>query len=108
MANAKPLKITDEGKMLSGCIVRHLVMPLCTNDSKSVLKWFKRELPETTYLSLMSQYTPTQNVSRHPKLKSTINESHYKAMIDYCVGCEIKNVFIQDVSSAVQDFIPDF
>ena len=33
--------------MLSGLIVRHLVMPLGVNDSIAVLKWFRRELPET-------------------------------------------------------------
>ena len=45
MANAKPLRMTEEGKMLSGCIVRHLVMPLCVNDSKALLKWFNASLP---------------------------------------------------------------
>ena len=74
MANAKPLKMTDEGKMLSGCIVRHLVMPLCTGDSKSVLKWFKRELPKTTYLSLMSQYTPFGKISPFPELNRPLKQ----------------------------------
>ena len=58
MANSKPLQMTSEGKMLSGCIVRHLVMPLCTSDSKAVVKWFNAYLPPSSYLSLMSQYTP--------------------------------------------------
>ena len=53
MANSKPLKMTEDGKMLSGCIVRHLVMPLCTNDSKAILRWFQETLPKDTYLSLM-------------------------------------------------------
>ena len=54
----KPLSMTETGKMLSGCIVRHLVMPLCTADCKRILKWFSEELPKDTYLSVMSQYTP--------------------------------------------------
>lgn len=96
------------GMMKSGVIVRHMMLPGLLFDTKKILDYLHSTYRERIYISLMSQYTPTQNVSRHPKLKSTINESHYKAMIDYCVGCEIKNVFIQDVSSAVQDFIPDF
>lgn len=68
----KTLKMTDKGKMLSGCVVRHLVMPLCANDSKAIVKWFARTLPKTAYLSLMSQYTPFGDVEKFPELNRKI------------------------------------
>ena len=38
----------EEGKLLSGVVVRHLVMPLGVNDSKAVLTWLKTHMPEST------------------------------------------------------------
>ena len=64
----KPLSMSEEGKMLSGVIVRHLVMPLGTGDSKALLKWLKTHMPETTKLSLMSQYTPFGEADKYPEL----------------------------------------
>ena len=106
MANAKPLKMTDEGKMLSGCIVRHLVIPLCTGDSKSVLKWFKRELPETTYLSLMSQYTPFGEVDGFPELSRKITAREYDAVVQTALDLEIERLFLQERKSVGAEYIP--
>ncbi|MBQ5929376.1 MAG: radical SAM protein, partial [Clostridia bacterium] len=106
MANAKPLKITDEGKMLSGCIVRHLVMPLCTNDSKSVLKWFKRELPETTYLSLMSQYTPFGEIDGFPELSRKITAREYESVVQTALDLGIERLFLQERKSVGAEYIP--
>ena len=106
MANAKPLKLTDEGKMLSGCIVRHLVMPLCTSDSKSVLKWFKRELPNSTYLSLMSQYTPFGKIDGMPELSRKITAREYDAVVQTALDLGIERLFLQERESGSTEYIP--
>ena len=106
MANAKPLKITDKGKMLSGCIVRHLVMPLCTSDSKSVLKWFKRELPNSTYLSLMSQYTPFGKIDGMPELSRKITAREYDAVVQTALDLGIERLFLQERESGSTEYIP--
>ena len=108
MANAKPLKITDEGKMLSGCIVRHLVMPLCTSDSKSVLKWFSRELPNTTYLSLMSQYTPFGKIDGMPELSRPVTAREYETVVNAAFDLGIKNLFLQERKSSGEKYIPEW
>ena len=108
MANAKPLKITDEGKMLSGCIVRHLVMPLCTGDSKSVLKWFKRELPETTYLSLMSQYTPFGEIDGLPELSRKVTAREYDSVVQTALDLGIERLFLQERKSVGAEYIPEW
>lgn len=54
----KPLNMRGDGKMLSGCIVRHLILPLAAYDSVEIVK-FISTLPEGVYFSLMSQYTPS-------------------------------------------------
>lgn len=106
MASKKPLKMTSEGKMLSGCIVRHLVMPLCTNDSKSILKWFANNLPKDTYLSLMSQYTPFGKIEDMKELSRPITAREYDSVVDAAFALGIKNLFAQERASSGEKYIP--
>ena len=92
--------------MLSGLIVRHLVMPLGVNDSIAVLKWFRRELPETAYLSLMSQYTPFGEIDKFPELKRPVTAREYERVEEEAFALGIKNLFIQKRSSSGESYIP--
>lgn len=102
----KPLCMSEEGKMLSGLIVRHLVMPLCTSDSKAILKWFKRALPSTAYLSLMSQYTPFGDTARFPELSRKVTAREYDSVVQTAFELGIENLFLQEKSSASEGYIP--
>ncbi len=102
----KPLKMTEKGKMLSGLIVRHLVMPLCVSDSKAVLKWFARELPKTAYLSLMSQYTPFGKIENFPELSRPVTAREYETVVNAAFDLGIKNLFLQERKSSDTDYIP--
>lgn len=104
----KPLLMTSEGKMLSGCIVRHLVMPLCTSDSKKLLRWFKNTLPKDTYLSLMSQYTPFGKIENFPELSRKITPREYNAVVDEAFALGIENVFLQERDSSNKAYIPSW
>jgi putative pyruvate formate lyase activating enzyme len=98
--------MTDEGKMLSGCIVRHLVMPLCTNDSKTILRWFAEALPKDTYLSLMSQYTPFGKIEGMKELSRPITAREYAAVVDAAFDLGITNLFAQERNSSGEKYIP--
>ncbi len=106
MANAKPLRLTKEGKMLSGCIVRHLVMPLCSGDSKTLVKWFARTLPKDTYLSLMSQYTPFGKIEGFPELSRKITLREYESVLQTAFDEKIDKLFLQERSASGQSYIP--
>lgn len=103
----KPLIMTKDGKMLSGTIVRHLVMPLGVADSKAVLRWFT-SLPETAYLSLMSQYTPFGNIQRFPELNRPITAREYQAVTDYALDLGISRLFLQQRDSSNTKYIPEW
>ena len=103
----KPLVMTEEGKMLSGTIVRHLVMPLCVSDSKSVIRWFKT-LPKSTYLSLMSQYTPYGRVEACPELNRPVTAREYESVVEEAFRLGIDKIFLQERSSSSEKFIPDW
>lgn len=102
----KPLSFDGEGKMLSGVIVRHLVMPLGTSDSISLLKWFKNHMPESAYLSLMSQYTPFGKIDKFPELKRPVTAREYERVEEEAFALGIKNLFIQKRSSSGESYIP--
>ncbi len=109
MANAKPLRMTKEGKMLSGCIVRHLVMPLCTSDSKALIKWFNATLPPSTRLSLMSQYTPFGEIEGYKELSRPVTAREYNAVVEtaFALGLEDR-LFLQERKSSNEKYIPEW
>ncbi len=103
----KPLKMRDDGKMLSGCIVRHLILPLAAYDSVEIVK-FISTLPRTVYFSLMSQYTPFGDIENFKELQRPITSREYKKVLAAVEEFGLKNVFLQDKTSSGEVFIPDW
>ena len=103
----KPLKMREDGNMLSGCIIRHLVLPLASYDSVNIVK-FVSSLSETVYFSLMGQYTPYGEIERYKELQRKITAREYKRVISAVEECGLKNVFVQDIESADENYIPDW
>lgn len=108
MANTKKSVFTEEGKMLSGCIVRHLVMPLCVSDTKAIIKWFSRELPPSTYLSLMSQYTPFGEIEGFPELSRPVTAREYNTAVQTAFDLGVNNLFLQERDSSAKTYIPSW
>ena len=104
MAN-KPIVFDENGMMKSGCLVRHLVLPLNTIDSKKILDWFCL-IKDKAYINIMSQYTPFGEIENFPELKRPITEREYNAVLDYAISLGIKNSFYQPLTSADKKFIP--
>jgi putative pyruvate formate lyase activating enzyme len=104
MAN-KPLIMREDGKMLSGCIVRHLILPLAAYDSVEVVK-FISTLPESVVFSLMSQYTPFGKIDEFKELQRKITPREYKKVLSAVEEYGLKNVYLQDRVSADENFIP--
>ena len=104
----KPTLFTKNGKMLSGTIIRHLIMPLCINDSKRVLKWIANEIPQNVYLSLMSQYTPFGDIEGYPELSRKITAREYNAVLDEAYNLGLKNLFTQELTSSGEKYIPSW
>lgn len=58
MIEKSPLVFDENEKMISGVIIRHLVLPGRMDDTILVLDWLKKHCDGKSCLSLMSQYTP--------------------------------------------------
>lgn len=105
MMRRKP--VFDRGKMLRGCIVRHLVLPLCTDDSLKIIDWFADQ-KSPSYFSLMGQYTPCGEIEDYPELSRKITAREYRKVTGYLMEKGLENVFIQSRTAADSAFIPDF
>ena len=104
----KPVSYDKTGKMLSGCIVRHLVLPMCTSDSLKVLDFLKGVLPGDVPLSLMRQYTPMGEIEGFPELARPITAREYRRVLDYAEALGFETVFTQEKESAKKAFIPSW
>ena len=104
MAQKEPT-FDENGKMLTGCVVRHLIMPMGVEDSIKIVN-FVATLPRTVYFSLMSQYTPCGDIKDIPELQRPITLREYKKVLAAVMAAGLENVFLQDRSSAAESFIP--
>lgn len=100
-------KIDSNGIMQSGVIVRHLVLPLSTNEAISVIDWFCENTPDA-YFSIMSQYVPCGNAEKYKEINRKITKREYEKVLNYLCSKDIKNIYIQDRLSSDTKFIPDF
>ena len=103
----KEASFDGSGKMLSGCIVRHLIMPMGVEDSIAAVK-IMATLPQGTYFSIMSQYTPCGDIGTLPELGRKITSREYKKVLAAVEEAGLKNVFLQDRTSAQTSFIPSW
>ena len=105
MAESKPVIIGNDGLIKQGVIVRHLVLPQCTSDSKKIIDWFCK-IKDKAYINVMSQYTPFGNLDGFPELKRKITRREYDAVMDYAMSKNIDNMFYQEFESADEKYIP--
>ena len=102
-------RVEMEGeKMMRGCIVRHLVLPLCSGDSVKLVQKFA-ELDTDARFSLMGQYTPHGDIAGMPELQRRITRREYdKVLAALLAAVPAERVFAQELSAAAEQFIPDF
>lgn len=101
------LILDDDGQVVTGMIIRHLVLPGCTGDSINIMRWIASELSTSVHLSLMSQYYPTLQVQHDPVLGRSINASEYKAVVDEMETLGFYRGWVQDLNSPLS-YQPDF
>lgn len=93
--------------MQSGLIVRHLLMPGATRDAMACFDWVKENTPNA-YFSLMSQYLPLGSAKDMPIINRKVTRREYNKVVNYILDCNFYNCYIQELSSADKNFIPDF
>jgi putative pyruvate formate lyase activating enzyme len=101
------LRTDEKGRAENGLLLRHLVLPGHTEESKEILRTIAEELSVGVHLSLMSQYYPTPLVKRHPLLNRALNREEYKTVVRIMERLGFRNGWIQDMDSNLY-YRPDF
>lgn len=98
----------DRGLMKRGTIVRHLLLPGSTMDSKRVIRYLYETYGDDIYISIMNQYTPMAAVKEYPWLSRHVPKWEYDRVVDMAVSLGVKNGFTQEGEAADESFIPPF
>lgn len=101
------IQLDDSGLIRSGLIIRHLVLPGHLENSKKCLRLIAEEFSPEVYLSVMSQYYPTDAVRDHPQLGRPLQENEYQEMLDEMDQLGLYNGWIQEMGSD-SVYVPDF
>lgn len=113
-------KIVDSPYDAKNIIVRHLILPGQTDDSKHVLKLLFDNFGNRITYSIMGQYTPeicnrarydtriAIQLNDYPELKRSLTEEEYEEVLDYADDIGIEDYFWQHPGCDSDSFIPEF
>ena len=108
MHRQQPQLVWEGDLLKSGLIIRHLVLPGCMKDSLQILDFLDKHLPKDSFLlSLMSQYTPTENCKQFPEINRRVTTYEYRKVADRAAELGFSG-FAQDRRSAKEEYTPPF
>jgi putative pyruvate formate lyase activating enzyme len=102
--------------MKRGMIVRHLILPGQTKDSKKILRYLHETYGDGIYISIMNQYTPMAHITdpdsllynKYPELARKVTQDEYDRVVSFALKLGIEKAFIQEGETAEESFIPAF
>lgn len=98
----------DNGIMQRGVIIRHLILPAQLENTKRIIDWVAEEFNNGEVLfSLMSQFTPIKGFDVD-SLNRRLNQEEYDEIADYLYASGIEDGFMQELSSASEEYVPPF
>ena len=104
-----PLKYNNEGGLIKGTVIRHLVLPSHRHDSIEIIKWIAQNTSvDEVLVSIMNQYTPFGFISDdHKEIKRRVTKMEYNSVVNCAAELGIKG-FTQQGSAASEEYVPDF
>ncbi len=107
-----PVLDLSTGLLKKGVIIRHMVLPEHTKDTKKILRYLHETYGDSVYVSIMSQYTPMPQVladaSAPAFLKRPLTKEEYRRVLTFAERIGIENGFMQEGDVASESFIPAF
>ena len=104
-----PPVFDDAGGLLKkGIIVRHLLLPGQSADSKKILRYLHETYHNDIYVSIMNQYTPLPHVAAFPELNRMITPPEYEKILEFADKIGIEQGYMQEDGTAAESFIPLF
>lgn len=98
----------DNGLLKRGLIVRVLILPGHTEDSKKIIEYLYKTYGDDIFISIMNQYTPIRKIQKYKELNNTVTDEEYDELVNYACDLGITKAFIQEGETSKESFIPDF
>lgn len=98
-----------DGIMQKGVIIRHLVLPSNIENTFKVIDWVKNNFKNGEIIfSLLNQYIPYGKAYLYPEINRKLFKTEYKKVEQYLFDSGIEDGYIQELSSAKDNYIPPF
>ena len=99
----------EDGRLLRGVIVRHLVLPGHVDDSVQVLSRIWDIAGNDVDLSVMNQYTPNEACRRRGgELARALTEDEYELVLDHADDLGFERMWWQQGGTVSESFVPVF
>ena len=96
----------DKGIKKKGIIIRHLILPNHTENSKKVLKWINDNMPKNITVSVMAQYFPTYKAKNIEDINRKITRHEYQKIENYLYSLDLENGYIQELGTNEEIYVP--
>jgi putative pyruvate formate lyase activating enzyme len=103
------LRFNEAGGLVSGVIIRHLVLPDYLESTRSVLQWFAEKAQGRALLSVMMQYTPLGPAGSAGlgSLDRSVQVKEYEQVLEWLDTFAITEGFYQELAPDT-GWLPDF
>ena len=96
----------EDGMIKRGMIIRHLVLPNHTENTKKVLTWISSNMPKNITVSVMAQYFPTYKAKEIEDINRKITKREYKKVEDFLYSLNLENGYIQECGKNEEIYVP--
>ncbi len=87
----------NDGILQRGLIIRHLIMPNNVGNTSDLVKWISQNLPEDTYVNLMSQYQPMFKAHDYPEISRRLTVAEYRNAVNAARRAGLTNLDVQGI-----------
>ncbi|MDO5108111.1 MAG: radical SAM protein, partial [Coriobacteriaceae bacterium] len=102
-------RTSEDGRMLQGIIVRHLVLPGHADDSCAVLDRVWELCGNDVDISVMNQYTPNAACrAKGGELSRTVSAEEYEIVLDHADELGFERMWWQESGTVSESFVPAF
>ena len=108
VAQVGSVQFAPDGRLLSGVLVRHLVLPGHRHESIALVRRLWETFGDAIQLSLMRQYTPLYRASEFPPLHRRLTTFEYESVVAAARDLGMEHVYVQGAEAVGAQYVPDF
>jgi len=91
--------VYENGVVVRGLIIRHLVLPNGLAESEEIFKFISRELDPKIHLSVMAQYYPANRAAKNILLNRKITHTEYSRVLGLLDKYGLEKGWVQEMES---------